>query len=133
MTRGDAIRIEPWDEHNRALVGNVHPPGWVNPRPASRHNLVVIGAGTAGLVTAIGAAGLGAKVALQHGPVHAGEMLPDLTLAVAHGLGLAKIAETIHTYPTRAEAIRKLGDAWNRARLTPRVRRAFRAWFRWTR
>jgi len=122
VTRGDAIRIEPGDEHNRALVGNVHPPGWVNPRPAGRYNLVVIGA-----------AGLGAKVALQHGPVHAGEMLPELTLAVAHGLGLAKIAETIHTYPTRAEAIRKLGDAWNRARLTPRVRRALRAWLRWTR
>jgi len=64
---------------------------------------------------------------------HAGEMLPELTLAVAHGLGLAKIAETIHTYPTQAEAIRKLGDAWNRARLTPRVRRALRAWLRWTR
>lgn len=37
---------------------------WKNPKPAPRYNLVVIGAGTAGLVTAVGAAGLGAKVAL---------------------------------------------------------------------
>jgi pyruvate/2-oxoglutarate dehydrogenase complex dihydrolipoamide dehydrogenase (E3) component len=52
------------DAHNETLVSNVHPPEWVNPEPASRYNLVVIGAGTAGLITAAGAAGLGAKVAL---------------------------------------------------------------------
>jgi pyruvate/2-oxoglutarate dehydrogenase complex dihydrolipoamide dehydrogenase (E3) component len=56
--------VQPWDEHNQKLVANVHPPGWKNPAPASRYNLVVLGAGTAGLVTAAGAAGLGAKVAL---------------------------------------------------------------------
>src|ERR1043166_8150615 len=54
----------PWDEHNQKLVANVHPHDWKNPTPAQRYNLVVIGAGTAGLVTAAGAAGLGAKVAL---------------------------------------------------------------------
>jgi len=56
--------IQPWDSHNRKLVANVAPPDWKNPTPASRYNLVVIGGGTAGLVTAVGAAGLGAKVAL---------------------------------------------------------------------
>ena len=54
----------PWDEHNQRLVTNVHPPDWKNPTPAARYNLVVIGAGTAGLVVAAGAAGLGARVAL---------------------------------------------------------------------
>jgi pyruvate/2-oxoglutarate dehydrogenase complex dihydrolipoamide dehydrogenase (E3) component len=49
---------------DRALIDNVHPPDHENPVPADRYNLVVIGAGTAGLVTAAGAAGLGAKVAL---------------------------------------------------------------------
>ena len=58
------VVVEPWDEHNQELVANVHPPDWVNPTPAPRYNLVIIGAGTAGLVTAAGAAGLGAKVAL---------------------------------------------------------------------
>ncbi|MEQ2005369.1 MAG: mercuric reductase [Limisphaerales bacterium] len=56
--------LQPWDEHNRKLYAHVHPPDWVNPTPAPRYNLVVIGGGTAGLVTAAGAAGLGAKVAL---------------------------------------------------------------------
>lgn len=56
--------LQPWDEHNRKLYAHVHPPDWVNPAPAPRYNLVVIGGGTAGLVTAAGAAGLGAKVAL---------------------------------------------------------------------
>jgi pyruvate/2-oxoglutarate dehydrogenase complex dihydrolipoamide dehydrogenase (E3) component len=54
----------PRDEHNRKLESNVRPPDWINPTPSGRYNLVVIGAGTAGLVTAAGAAGLGAKVAL---------------------------------------------------------------------
>ena len=56
--------VLPEDENNKTLVANVHPPEWKNPEPASRYNIVVIGAGTAGLVTAAGAAGLGAKVAL---------------------------------------------------------------------
>jgi pyruvate/2-oxoglutarate dehydrogenase complex dihydrolipoamide dehydrogenase (E3) component len=54
----------PWDVHNQRLVDQVHPSNWVNPKPTGRYNLVVIGAGTAGLVAAAGAAGLGAKVAL---------------------------------------------------------------------
>jgi len=52
------------DPHNRKLISNVHPSDWLNPKPASSYNFVVIGAGTAGLICAAGAAGLGAKVAL---------------------------------------------------------------------
>src|SRR5205807_1600845 len=52
------------DPYDKALIENCHPSRWVNPTPAGRYNLVVIGAGTAGLVSAAGAAGLGAKVAL---------------------------------------------------------------------
>ena len=54
-----AVEVLPNDEHDGRLIANAHPPGWVNPEPAPRYNLVVIGAGTAGLVTAAGAAGLG--------------------------------------------------------------------------
>jgi pyruvate/2-oxoglutarate dehydrogenase complex dihydrolipoamide dehydrogenase (E3) component len=56
-------------------VQNVHPPDWQNPEPAPRYNLVVIGAGTAGLVAAAGAAGLGAKVALIEGHLLGGDCL----------------------------------------------------------
>lgn len=58
------VKVIPEDTYNQTLVANVHPPAWQNPKPSGRYNLVVIGAGTAGLVTAAGAAGLGAKVAL---------------------------------------------------------------------
>ncbi|MBI3412263.1 MAG: mercuric reductase [Planctomycetes bacterium] len=63
------------DEHDRILAERVHPPGWVNPTAAPRYNLVVIGAGTAGLVSAAGAAGLGAKVALVERHLMGGDCL----------------------------------------------------------
>jgi pyruvate/2-oxoglutarate dehydrogenase complex dihydrolipoamide dehydrogenase (E3) component len=68
-------RVIPQDEYNTLLENNVHPPDWVNPEPASRYNLVVIGAGTAGLVTAAGAAGLGARVALVEKHLMGGDCL----------------------------------------------------------
>ena len=71
----DVTCVLPDDEYNRALVANVHPLDWVNPKPARRYNLVVIGAGTAGLITAIGAAGLGAKVALVERDLMGGDCL----------------------------------------------------------
>ncbi len=67
--------ILPEDRHNAELVANVHPSDWINPEPAPRYNLVVIGAGTAGLVTAAGAAGLGAKVALVERHLLGGDCL----------------------------------------------------------
>lgn len=67
--------IQPDDEHNRALLAHVRPADWANPVPAGRYNLVVIGAGTAGLVTAAGAAGLGARVALVERHLMGGDCL----------------------------------------------------------
>lgn len=69
------LGVLPLDEHNRTLIANVHPPEWVNPVPTGRYNMVVIGAGTAGLVTANGAAGLGAKVALVERHLMGGDCL----------------------------------------------------------
>ena len=60
----DLPKLEPLDQYNTELLKNVHPADWKNPEPAEKYNLVVIGAGTAGLVTASVAVGLGAKVAL---------------------------------------------------------------------
>jgi len=67
--------VEPLDTYNRMLVANVHPPDWTNPTPSGRYNLVVLGAGTAGLVTAAGAAGLGARVALIEKHLMGGDCL----------------------------------------------------------
>jgi pyruvate/2-oxoglutarate dehydrogenase complex dihydrolipoamide dehydrogenase (E3) component len=58
------VAFNPADLGNQALLSHVRPPGWTSPAPLPRYDLVVIGGGTAGLVTAAGAAGLGATVAL---------------------------------------------------------------------
>ena len=52
------------DVHERERLSNVRPPAWVNPAPAGRYHLVIIGGGPAGLAAAGEAAALGAKVAL---------------------------------------------------------------------
>ena len=71
----EASRPAPPDEYDARLLANVHPAGWINPEPAARYNLVVIGAGTAGLVAAAGAAGLGARVALVERRLMGGDCL----------------------------------------------------------
>lgn len=64
---------------------------------------------------------------------HAGDLISELTLAMVGGLGLRTLAKTIHTYPTQAEALKKIGDAYNRTRLTPWVKTLFEKWLSWTR
>lgn len=71
----DRIQLLPDDEFNQDLIKKVHPADWSNPSPSGRYNLVIIGAGTAGLVTAAGAAGLGAKVALIERGLMGGDCL----------------------------------------------------------
>ncbi|MFM7409032.1 MAG: mercuric reductase [Cuspidothrix sp.] len=71
------VTIPPMDEYNQKLLNNVHPDNWINPQPADNYDLVVIGAGTAGLVVAAGAAGLdlGLKVALVEKHLMGGDCL----------------------------------------------------------
>ena len=71
----DTPLIRPDDEHNRVLIDNVHPPDWTNPTPSGTYDMVVVGAGTAGLITAIGCAGLGKKVALLERHLMGGDCL----------------------------------------------------------
>jgi pyruvate/2-oxoglutarate dehydrogenase complex dihydrolipoamide dehydrogenase (E3) component len=72
---------------------------------------------------------LGATVVARH----AGEMINELSLAITEKLGLSAINRTIHPYPTQAEAIKRLADAYNRTRLTPFVKKLFTAWLKWQR
>jgi pyruvate/2-oxoglutarate dehydrogenase complex dihydrolipoamide dehydrogenase (E3) component len=97
QSKVDRVTVPPMDEHNQKLVSYLHPPDWVNPQPASRYNLVVIGAGPAGLIVAAGAAGLGAKVALIEKHLMGGDCL------------------NVGCVPSKAliRSARAVGDVWN--------------------
>lgn len=205
-------------DYDRRLIVEVHPASWTNPTPKGRYNLVVIGGGTAGLVSAVGAASLGARVALverhwlggdclnyvqnalffgrkrasalvmpwctytdpevahvglyeqeakdKGGDVttltvqladndravldgetigfgrvhvdrkgrllgatlvarHAGESIGDASVALTAKLTIGALSSAIHPYPTQAEVWKRLGDAYQARRLTPRVRSVF--------
>ena len=64
---------------------------------------------------------------------HAGDMIGEISLAMTARIGLGKIAGAIHPYPTQAEAMRKVGDLYNRTRLTPFVKSLFGKWLAWQR
>jgi pyruvate/2-oxoglutarate dehydrogenase complex dihydrolipoamide dehydrogenase (E3) component len=72
---------------------------------------------------------LGATLAAAH----AGETISEITAAMNAGLGLKGLSGVIHPYPTQAEAIRRAADAYNRTRLTPRIRKWMERWFQWRR
>jgi pyruvate/2-oxoglutarate dehydrogenase complex dihydrolipoamide dehydrogenase (E3) component len=84
----------PDDRHNRALIAQVHPAGWTNPKPVGRYNLVVLGAGTAGLVSAVGAASLGATVAIVERHLLGGDCLNVGCVPSKALLSAARIAAT---------------------------------------
>jgi pyruvate/2-oxoglutarate dehydrogenase complex dihydrolipoamide dehydrogenase (E3) component len=97
MNTTSKILLMPNDIYNRKLIKLVHPDNWINPVPAKCYNMVVIGAGTAGLVTAAAAASLGAKVALVEKNLMGGDCLnvgciPSKTLARA-----ARVCSDIRT------------------------------------
>ena len=83
------------DEHNKTLIANVHPNDWINPQPSKKYNLVIIGAGTAGLITAAGAAKLGAKVALVERHLMGGDCLNTGCVPSKSIISSARVAETI--------------------------------------
>jgi len=72
---------------------------------------------------------LGATIVARH----AGEMISEISVAMAARIGLGKLAAVIHPYPTQAEAIRQCGDAYNRTRLTPTVKKWMSRWLTWQR
>ena len=57
-------KLLPADKHNAELLANAHPAGWKNPVPTGKYDLIAIGGGTAGIISALGTAGLGGKAAL---------------------------------------------------------------------
>src|SRR5213595_986660 len=90
------ISLLPGDSHDRRLVEQVRPPDWTNPAPAPRYNLVVVGGGTAGLVSAAGAAGLGARVALVERELMGGDCLNVGCVPSKALIAAARVAATVH-------------------------------------
>jgi pyruvate/2-oxoglutarate dehydrogenase complex dihydrolipoamide dehydrogenase (E3) component len=72
---------------------------------------------------------LGATIVARH----AGEMISEVSTAMAGKVGLGALAAVIHPYPTQAEAIRQTGDLYNRTRLTPGLKRLFTRYLAWRR
>jgi len=64
---------------------------------------------------------------------HAGEMISEVTVAMAGKVGLKALAAVIHPYPTQAEAIRQVGDLYQRSRLTPFRKSLLTRYFAWRR
>jgi pyruvate/2-oxoglutarate dehydrogenase complex dihydrolipoamide dehydrogenase (E3) component len=101
--------------------------------PMAHVDRAVLEGDTAGFVKVHVRAGsdriVGATVVARH----AGEMISELTLALVGGLGLGTVARTIHPYPTQAEAIKRIADAYNRTCLTPFIKGLFQKWLAWMR
>ncbi len=95
MNKSDSPALQPLDQHNTRLQANVHPRDWVNPTPAGRYNLVAIGAGAAGLVSAAGAAGLGARVAIIERDLMGGDCLNVGCVPSKGIISAARVAATV--------------------------------------
>ena len=92
--------VAPLDAHNAALLDHVHPRNWQDPTPTGTYNMVVIGGGTAGLVTAAATAGLGGRVALIESHLLGGDCL---NMGCVPSKALLKCAKT-------AATVRRAGD-----------------------
>jgi len=64
---------------------------------------------------------------------HAGELIGSISLAMTNRIGLKKVVDTVFPYPTYSEAIKKIGDQYNRARLTPGAKWIIGKWLQWFR
>ena len=95
MTENELIQLLPKDAYNKKLEANVRPSDWTNPTSNAPYHLVVIGAGTAGLVTAAGAAGLGARVALVERELMGGDCLNVGCVPTKAIIRAARVAATV--------------------------------------
>ena len=116
-----SIETLPKDEHNARRIANLHPTNWQNPKPADRYNLVVVGGGSAGLVTAIVAAGLGGKVALIEKHLMGGDCLNVGCVPSKALIRSAKAMSDIMT--AKKYGIETNGATVNFAEIMSRVRR----------
>ncbi len=96
----DLVQLRPFDKYNRNLESNVHPVNWEPPAARNPYHLVVIGGGTAGLVTAAGAATLGARVALIESELMGGDCLNVGCVPSKALIRSARVAATVRDSET---------------------------------
>ena len=62
---------------------------------------------------------------------HASELIAEFVLAKTHKLGLNKILQTVHIYPTRCEINRMVAGKWRRQQIAPRTIHLLKKFQRW--
>lgn len=104
-----ASHVWPMDSHNTELLDNVHPPDWNDPKAnnsdgSSTYDVVVIGAGAGGLVSAGFAGGVGIKVALIEENLLGGDCLNVGCVPSKAMIHSANLAHTVRGDVERLEA-----------------------------
>ena len=64
---------------------------------------------------------------------HAGDLISQFTLLMKAGLGLSAITGTIYPYPTQAEVIKKVANAWRKTTFTQTKKDILKKYFAWMR
>jgi dihydrolipoamide dehydrogenase len=64
---------------------------------------------------------------------HAGDLLAEYVLAMKHNIGLNKILNTIHTYPTMAEANKYVAGVWKRNHAPQKILKLLEIFHNWRR
>jgi pyruvate/2-oxoglutarate dehydrogenase complex dihydrolipoamide dehydrogenase (E3) component/uncharacterized membrane protein YdjX (TVP38/TMEM64 family) len=86
-----------------------------------------------GFVKVITAAGRDRILGVTFVGAHAGDLIAEFVLAMKQGTGLNKLLDTIHIYPTWAEANRYVAGEWKRAHAPARALRWLARFHRWRR
>ena len=63
--------------------------------------------------------------------VVAGEVMHEVLVAAKHGIGLSKLSNTIHAYPTFSSSVQRVADVYQKTRLTPFAAKLFKWLYRW--
>ncbi|MCD9548714.1 pyridine nucleotide-disulfide oxidoreductase [Photobacterium carnosum] len=64
---------------------------------------------------------------------HAGDLLAEFTLAMRHNLGLNKILDTIHPYPTMSEGAKYTAGVWKKAHAPQKLLAWVKKYHQWMR
>jgi len=102
-------------------------------QPFARVDRAVTDGDTDGFVKMVTPKGSGTILGATVVGRDAGDLISEISVAMAGRVSLGGLAQVIHPYPTQAEAIRQCGDLYNRARLTPAVKKWLERWLRWRR